>query len=101
MDVIAIIISIGTSVISGTVLFFVKRYFTKKDKRDVETEKTRHQTSLLTLRSINALGKLTEANAIALRDGKTNGEMKSALDEYSKVNEELYNFLFEQVANKN
>ena len=101
LDVIAITISLGTSVVSGTVLFFVKRYFTKRDARDEQAERTRRQTSLLTLRSINAIGKLTEANAIAIRDGTTTGELKAALEEYSKVNAELYDFLFEHVASHN
>ena len=39
---------------------------------------------------IEALGKLTVANSIALRDGRTNGEMSSALKEYEQVEKELY-----------
>ena len=89
LNIAAIAISAASGIISGLVLYFVKKYFDKKEKRDSETEMIRHQTSLLTLKSINALGKLTVANSIALRDGKTNGEMKAALEEYSKVNEEL------------
>ena len=46
--------------------------------------------------SIDAVGKLTYADAIAIRDGKTNGEMKSAIEAYKKADEEMYEFLLEQ-----
>ena len=36
MDIISIIISIGASVISGMALFFLQRYFKKKEKREAE-----------------------------------------------------------------
>ncbi len=99
MNVIAVIISIVSSITSGVVLYLIKRYFDNKEKRDRDAEATRHQTALLELRVLSALGKLTEANSIALRDGKTNGELKAALKEYSAVNSELYDFLLSQVAN--
>ena len=33
---------------------------------------------------------------IAIRDGKTNGEMKAAIEAYKKADEEMYEFLLEQ-----
>jgi hypothetical protein len=33
------------------------------------------------------------ANSIALRDGKTNGELSTALDEYARVEKEMYAYL--------
>ena len=56
--------------------------------------------SVRILKSVNAIGKLTEANAIAIRDGRTNGELHTALDEYEKVDRELYQYLLEQNANR-
>ena len=47
------------------------------------------------IKSITALGDLTVANSIALRDGKTNGEMKKALQDYEEVNKEMLDFLIE------
>ena len=56
----------------------------------------KRKENLLILRSIDAVGKLTYADAIAIRDGKTNGEMKSAIEAYKKADEEMYEFLLEQ-----
>ena len=60
---------------------------------DVIFESVKATQTALILKSLNALGKLTVANSIALRDGKTNGELKSALTEYEVVEKELYEYL--------
>ncbi len=100
MDALAIIFSLVSSIVSGMVLFFLKRYFEKKEKDDEEKAKARAKENILILKSIDAVGKLTYANSIAIRDGKTNGEMKSAISAYSEVTTELYDYLLEQNANK-
>lgn len=92
---ISIIISIAASIISGMVLFFLQHYFKKKAKQDEEREEKSHKKDILVIKSINALGELTQANAIALRDGKTNGELKHAMKEYEQVNKEMLDFLIE------
>lgn len=78
MNVISIIISTGASVISGMALFFLQRYFKKKEKREAERDRVRRRENVLLMKSLDAVGKLTYANAIAIRDGKTNGEMHEA-----------------------
>jgi len=85
--VISIVISTCASIISGMVLFFLQRYFKRKRKEDEERDK---------VKSINAVGKLTYADAIAIRDGKTNGEMKDAMKTYAEVKDELYEYLLEE-----
>ena len=95
---VAIIISITGSIVSGMVLFFLQRFFKKKAKTDEERDTAKRKENIL--KSIDAVGKLTYADAIAIRDGKTNGEMKSAIEAYKKADEELYNFLLEQNAMK-
>lgn len=97
---ISIIISVAASIISGMVLFFLQYYFKKRQKEEDEREKTRHKKDILIIKSINAVGDLTVANSIALRDGKTNGEMHKALDEYDKVNKEMLDFLIENSTKK-
>ena len=92
---IAIVISVVGSIISGMVLFFLQFYFKKKAKQDDEREAKSHKKDILVIKSINALGELTQANAIALRDGKTNGELKYAMKEYEQVNKEMLEFLIE------
>ena len=92
----AIIISIASSIVSGMVLFFLQRYFKNKAKSDEERDAAKRRENLLILKSIDAVGKLTYADSIAIRDGKTNGEMKTAVEAYKKADQELYEFLLEQ-----
>ena len=96
----AIIISICASVVSGTALFFLQRYLKQKDKKDDERDKLLARENILILKSIKAIGKLTYANAIAIKGGKQNGEMQDAMETYDEINDELYNYLLEQNAHK-
>jgi Mn2+/Fe2+ NRAMP family transporter len=100
MNAAAIVISVLGSVISGMALFFLQRYFKKKEKKDEQRDKAKAKENILILKSINAVGKLTVANSIALRDGKTNGEMHEAMELYEHTERELYDHLLEQNANK-
>lgn len=97
---VAIMISILGSIISGMVLFFLKSYFAKQEAKEKEREKRKAKENVLILKSIDAIGKLTYANAIAIRDGRTNGELKEALSEYHEVREDLYEYLLEQNSKK-
>lgn len=90
---ITLLITSAASVFSGTVLFLIQRFFKNQQRKDEEREKDKATQTALILKSLNALGKLTVANSIALRDGKTNGELKSALTEYEVVEKELYEYL--------
>ena len=92
----ATVISIVCSVISGMTLFFLQRFFKKKEEQDKQKEEARRKENILILKSIDAIGKLTYANAIAIRDGRTNGELKDALKDYHNVRDELYDYLLEQ-----
>ena len=98
--IISIVISACASIISGMVLFFLQRYFKKKRKEDEERDKAKARENILILKSINAVGKRTYADAIAIRDGKTNGEMKDAMKTYAEVKEELYEYLLEENSKK-
>ncbi|MBQ7226538.1 MAG: hypothetical protein IJX02_08085 [Clostridia bacterium] len=88
---ITLILGALSTVISSLAVFAIKKYF---GKRDAEA-KTKEQEHVLILKAINAVGKLTIANCVALRDGRTNGEMSSALKEYEQVDRELYTYLLE------
>ncbi len=96
MELISIIISIATSIFSGIVLFFIKRYFDNKEKIEIDKEKARQKENVLILKSIDAIGRLTYADSIAIRDGKTNGEMKDAVQSYIAIKSELYDYLIDQ-----
>ncbi len=93
---ISIAISVCASVISGVVIFLVQRSFKKHDERQKVREAAQHKETILILKSIKVLGELTEANSIAIRDGKTNGELKAALHDYTDLSKELDEFLIEQ-----
>lgn len=92
---IATIISVVASIVSGMVLFLLQHYFKKRHNEEEKRDAQRHKRDVLVIKSITALGNLTVANSIALRDGKTNGEMKKALYDYDKVNKEMLGFLIE------
>ena len=96
MELISIIISIATSIFSGIVLFLIKRYFDNKEKIEIEEEKARQKENVLILKSIDAIGRLTYADSIAIRDGKINGEMKDAVQSYIAIKSELYDYLIDQ-----
>ncbi len=97
---VAIIMSTCASIISGMVLFFLQRFFKKKQKVDEERDRAKAKENMLILKSIDAVGKLTYADAVAIRDGKTNGEMKEAMKAYAEVKDELYEYLLEQNSKK-
>lgn len=97
---VSIIISIASTIVSGMVLFFLQGFFKKKAKKDEERDAIKAKENALILKSIDAVGKLTYANAIAIRDGKTNGEMHEAMETYNKANEEMYEYLIEQSTKK-
>ena len=96
MELISIFFSVATSIFSGIVLFFIKRYFDNKEKIEIEEEKARQKENVLILKSIDAIGRLTYADSIAIRDGKINGEMKDAVQSYIAIKSELYDYLIDQ-----
>jgi hypothetical protein len=94
----ALIISIGAGLVSGSALFFIQRYFKRKDKKDEQRDKAKAKENVLILKSIKSIGGLTVANSIALKNGKVNGCMTKALEEYEDIDKELYEYLLEQNA---
>lgn len=90
---VSMLISSALTVCSGVILFLLKRLLTKQQEKEENRAREVAAETALMLRSLNALGKLTVANSLALRDGKTNGEMTSALQEYEAVEKEMYEYL--------
>lgn len=91
--VFTIMLTATVSIFSGMVLFFLQRHFKRVTRREDEREKAKAQQITLIVRTLNALGHLTVANSIALRDGHTNGELKDALKEYKEVEKDLFEYL--------
>ena len=69
----AIIISIGASLVSGGAIFLLQRYFKIKDKTDEKREAVKARENILILKSVNSIGKLTYANALAIQNKTLNG----------------------------
>ena len=91
--VISLLVTSVAGILSGMVLFLLQRHFKLQQKKEEMRDRDKAMQMSLIIKSLNALGMLTVANSIALRDGKTNGELKSALKEYAAVEDELYNYL--------
>jgi len=75
----------------------------RQEQREKEKEKesniraeARKQENLLTMRMIKAVGKLSYANSVAIKEGKVNGVMEDALIYYRDASDEMTEFLQEQ-----
>jgi len=81
-------------------LFFWQKYFKRKEMADEQRAQVLAKENILILKSINSIGKLTYANALAIQNQTLNGEMTEAMDIYEEINNELYEYLLEQNAHK-
>ena len=100
MHILTILITALCGILSSIAVFLIQRNFKKNDERERRRDEQKAQETVLIIKSVNAVGHLTEATAIALRDGKTNGELSAALHEYGKVDREMYNYLVERGTQK-
>jgi len=99
--IISAVLTAATTVVSGVVLFLVTRFLNRQRSGEERRDAEKAQETVLILQSLNALGKLSVANSIALRDGKTNGEMSAALREVEQMENRLYDYLVTSHAGKN
>lgn len=105
-------------IVSALIIWYIQRQYLRREKiRDEQIQEEKHrqekrehekeqelktradsrkQESLLTLRMIKAIGKLSYANSIAIKEGKVNGVMEEALMYYRETSSELSEFLQEQ-----
>lgn len=96
----SVIISSVCSIISGMVLFLLQHYIKQRHSSDTVKEKEAREKDILILKSLNALGKLAMSNSSVINSAEKNETAKFALDEYTKVNNEMVNFLIENSSNK-
>ena len=68
----------------------------ERDKEAKEGAEARKQENLLTMRMIKAVGKLSYANSVAIKEGKVNGVMEEALMYYRDASNEMTEFLQEK-----
>lgn len=94
-SIITIIISIGLP--SAIIGFGLRRVEKKMDQRkdeQEEKEECRQDFNLLMIKGITASMALSEASAMALKNGKTNGETTEALKYSKDVKNELKDFIY-------
>ena len=74
------------------VLAVQKKKKFEQSRSDFQHDEEKASQMFLILKSLDAIGKLTCANSIALEKGKTNGEMKEAMKEYNDIREKLQDY---------
>lgn len=67
----------------------------QREKENKEHIQARKKENLLTMHMIKAIGKLSYANSIAIREGKINGVMEDAIKYYNQTNREMTEFMQE------
>lgn len=85
--------------ITGLLVWWLKRYIDKRDKRAEEREKNTEQLMLIIMRNSRATNVLAEATARAVQripDAHCNGDMTAALELASKIQKEEKDFMFDQ-----
>ena len=71
-------------------------YLRRVEKRRAKEEETRRTFELYQVKMLTATAALCEANAIALQNGKCNGETHKALDHLKEVKHDQRDFLVSQ-----
>ena len=99
-SILSLIITLTASVFSGIVVFLFKNFLRRQQEKEEMREKEKATETALILRSLIALGKLTVANTLALRDGKSRKEINEALKEYKDVETALYEHLISSHVDK-
>lgn len=105
-------------IVSALIIWYIQRQYLKREKirdaqiaeerkrqekREADKEHELHaradsrkQESLITMRMIKAIGKLSYANSVAIKEGKVNGVMEEALMYYRETSNEMTEFLQEK-----
>jgi len=90
----AILIAMGVPTsVTALGLWCIQNAMKINEKKREEHEKKKERCEILLIQSVSASISLGEACAIALRDGKTNGETKAALAYAQRIKDEQRDFL--------
>ena len=82
-------LSTGLALLANIVMLIITQKVNKAEKRGEE----QIQAQMLMLKMVSSTMALSEATAIAIRDGKTNGETKAAMIEVEAAKKAYYEFL--------
>lgn len=88
-----------SAVVGGVVGLWFRRIEKKMDKENKERkerEEARRKYEIFQVKTLTAVTALSKANAIALKNGKCNGETTAALKYLDEVKHEQRDFLTEQ-----
>lgn len=101
MEVWAILCVIGlpSAVVGGIVSIAFRRIEKRLEKEEAERtkrEEARRQYEIFQVKTLTAVTALSKATAIALKNGKCNGETKAALEYLDQVKHDQRDFLTEQ-----
>ena len=99
-EAITYILSIVVPAVGGALVYFIQKHFKRMEKCNEDAEERRTQKDLLVLKCLKAIGELTCANALAVKNGHTNGEMEKAQKDFESVDKELNAFLLECAVKK-
>lgn len=77
--------AVAPSIFVGVVMWYFHKKQDEKDKEIENRAELRKKESLLTLKMTFANGKLAHATAIAVKNGKMNGELASAEKAYKEA----------------
>lgn len=86
----------GAGVVSGVFL----RRFDRMEKKMDKQEEARIEESVVIVTGIRAIGHLSEATAIAQKQGHANGETETAMKHYREANDELNDYLLRRAAER-
>jgi len=100
MEILIAIICTIVSALGGALLYFLQRHFKRMEKYAEASEDRRTKKDLLVLKSLKAIGDLTCANAIAIKNGHCNGELDQAKKAFENVERELDAFILESAVKK-
>ena len=80
------------SLITGLILAAFSRHQKQRDDAADQREAERQRGEIVKLDLLVATAELARANAVALKDGHTNGEMKEGLRKYNEAIEKFREF---------
>lgn len=93
MEIIELLESVGSAILTPVILAIIGVYIKKSFDRMEARGNARVNENIVTMRYLQSLGTLTYATGKAVRDGKTNGEMTTALEGFEVRKNELEDFL--------
>lgn len=100
----AIIVAAGIpSAVMGFLVWWLKRYIDKQEKKREAREKNTEEFMLFIMKNSRATNILAEATAKAVQripDAKCNGDMVAALEEAAKIQKLEKDFMFDQAVQR-